>query len=451
MADGFAQVSLPYGQGHLDFRLDTARCRLVGVYGVVAPEGGLSDTGTAVAEVLAAPVGSPRLRDIARGCRNVVIISDDATRLTPVSLILPRVVEELDIAGVARHNLTVVMANGTHRPMTPEEIKAKLGEEYASSLRVENHDYKASDLVDMGTTPSGVPVMINRTVADADLVIGIGAIIPHRYCGWSGGAKIVQPGVCGEETTVATHLMITKDPGVRLGNVENVVRHEMEAVAERAGLRFIVNAVLSAKGDVVSVVAGDPVKAHRAGVAAARQVCAARVPEQADVVLASSFPADINFWQAGKAFYTADLAVKDGGVIVLLTPAVEGIGEHPEFGDLIPKSREEILRALDAGLVADRMGAAAALAVRLVADRARIIVVTDGLTENEVRNMGFEHFGSGQLQAAVDRAIEIAAAEAAGGASRGEGPGLPLPTVTVLREAPDTLPVIENVGCGCCG
>ena len=121
--------------------------------------------------------------------------------------------------------------------------------------------------------PSGVPVMMNRTVSEADLVIGIGSIVPHRYCGWSGGAKIVQPGVCGEATTVATHLMITLDPGVRLGNVENVVRHEMEAVAERAGLRFIVNTVVSARGDVVSVVAGDPVKAHRAGVRLAEKVC----------------------------------------------------------------------------------------------------------------------------------------------------------------------------------
>lgn len=427
------------------------------MYGVVAPEGGLDDTGRAVAEALAAPIGSPCLRDVARGCTNVVIISDDATRLTPVSLILPHVVEELDIAGVARDNLTIVMANGTHRAMTPEEIKAKLGEEFASSLRVENHDYKADDLVSMGSTPSGVPVMINRTVASADLVIGIGAIIPHRYCGWSGGAKIVQPGVCGEATTVATHLMITKDPGVRLGNVENVVRHEMEAVAERAGLKFIVNAVVSARGDVVSVVAGDPVLAHRAGVARARQVCAARVPERADVVVASSFPADINFWQAGKAFYTSDLAVKDGGVIVLVTPAFEGIGEHPEFGGLIPRSRGEVLGMLDAGMVVDKLAAAAALAVRLVADRAKIIVVTDGLTEDEVRRMGFEHFGSGELQSAVERAVDIAAGGCAGRDGAGcdagcsAGGATSLPTVTVLREAPDTLPVIENEGCGCCG
>lgn len=441
MSSELTRVSIPYGQGHLEFELDSACSRLIGMYGVVVPREGLPDTDAAVATALAAPVGSPRLCEVARGARNVVIISDDATRMTPVSLILPRVVQELDEAGVARSEITVVMANGTHRPMTYDEIRAKLGAEFAGCLRVENHDYKAPDLVDMGATPSGVPIMMNRTVAMADLVIGIGSIVPHRYCGWSGGAKIIQPGVCGEATTVATHLMITKDPGVRLGNVENVVRHEMEAVAERAGLRFIVNAVVSAAGDVVSVVAGDPRKAHRAGVARAEQVCAASVPELADVVVAGSFPADMNFWQAGKAFYTSDLAVRDGGVIVLVTPATEGIGEHPEFGELIPRSREEILAMLNAGGVKDELSAAAALAVRLVAARAHIVLVTDGLTGEEARMMGFEHFYSRHMQQAIYRAIEIASA----GASAGR------PSVTVLPEAPDTLPIIQNRRCQHCG
>ncbi|MGB4337129.1 MAG: nickel-dependent lactate racemase [Bacillota bacterium] len=427
------KVSLPYGKGRLEMELDSARCRFIGAYGVAAPEEGLADTGAAVAEALASPIGSPRLREIARGCTDLVIISDDATRLTPVSLILPGVLEELRAAGVDEDAVTVVMANGTHRPMTQEEIEAKLGTDLARRLRVENHDYRADDLVDMGSTPSGVPVMMNRTVSEADLVIGIGSIVPHRYCGWSGGAKIVQPGVCGEATTVATHLMITLDPGVRLGNVENVVRHEMEAVAERAGLRFIVNTVVSARGDVVSVVAGDPVKAHRAGVRLAEKVCSVRIPELADVVVASSFPADINFWQAGKSLYTADLAVRDGGAIVLVTPALEGIGEHPEFGPLIGQSRNSILKMLEDGRVSDRLGAAAALAVRLVADRASIILVTDGLTDDDTQVMGFERFDSGRLQQAFDRALEIARAT---GAQR--------PAATVLSEAPDTLPIIEQ-------
>lgn len=425
-------ISLPYGDRKLYFELDADCCDLVGVYEIVAPKDAAFHVAEAVVAALESPIGSPRLSEIASGARNVVVISDDATRLTPVSLMLPHILRELAAAGVADDDITVVMANGTHRAMTDEEIREKLGPEPAARLRVVNHDYRASDLVDMGSTPSGVPITINRQVAEADLVIGIGSIVPHRYCGWSGGAKIVQPGVCGEATTVATHLMITKDASVRLGNAENVVRHEMEAVAARAGLRFIVNVALDATGNVVSVVAGDPVLAHREGVIHAEKVCAVRIPRAADVVVASSFPADMNFWQAGKAFYTSDLAVQDDGVIVLVSPAKEGIGEHPEFGALIPRSRETILSMLEAGEIDDQLGAAGALAVRLVADRARIIVVTDGMTQSEVGAMGFEHFDSSRLQQAVDRALELAAMRT------------DCPSVTVLREAPDMLPIISS-------
>ena len=423
-------ISLPYGDLELQFQLDARHCDLIGVYGIATHKDQDFDVAQAVVNALENPIGSSRLRTIAAGARNVVIISDDATRLTPVSLILPHVINELAAAGIADDDTTIVMANGTHRTMTPEEIDAKLGPDFTARFRVENHDYRASELVDIGATPSGVPVVINRVVADADLVIGIGSIIPHRYCGWSGGAKIVQPGVCGEATTVATHLMITKDPAVRLGNVENPVRHEMEEVGARVGLKFIVNVALDATGQVVSVVAGDPIAAHRTGVIQAEKVCAVRIPRTADVVVASSFPADMNFWQAGKAFYTSDLVVADNGVIVLVTPAKEGIGEHPEFGALIPYSKESILSMLEAGAIGDELGAAAALAVRLVADRARIIIVTDGLSKAEVEAMGFEHFGSPHLQDAVNRGIELAAA----GAAR--------PSVAVLREAPDMLPII---------
>ena len=129
------KVSLPYGKGRLEMELDSARCRFIGAYGVAAPEEGLADTGAAVAEALASPIGSPRLREIARGCTDLVIISDDATRLTPVSLILPGVLEELRAAGVDEDAVTVVMANGTHRPMTQEEIEAKLGTDLARRLR----------------------------------------------------------------------------------------------------------------------------------------------------------------------------------------------------------------------------------------------------------------------------------------------------------------------------
>ncbi len=421
------EASIPFGDGEASFELSGVR--FVGRYGLAAALKA-EDTEGMVLKALYSPTGSSALSEIARGSRRVAVISDDATRPTPVSSIIPHVLAELRAAGVPEEGISIVMANGSHRKMTKEEIEAKLGLETAAGYRIDNHDYKADDLVDLGSTPSGVPVLMNRTVAEADFAVGIGSIVPHRYCGWSGGAKIIQPGVCGEKTTVATHLMITKDPGVRVGNVENVVRHEMEEVARKAHLGFIVNVVLDSEGKAVGAVAGDPVKAHRKGVEMAEGIVAARIPRRADLVICGSHPADMNFWQAGKAFYTADLAVEDGGTILLATPAYEGIGEHPEFGRLLSVEYDEIIRRLDADEIEDRLGAAAALAVRLVARRARIAVVTDGLTRGEVEAMGFAHYPACRMQEAVDEEIRLL---------KGKGRA---PSVTVMAEAPDMLPVI---------
>lgn len=420
------QVVLPFGDGTVAF--DTRNTEVIGVVGIAhAPA--IPDLRQSVLEALESPVGAGPLSSLARGKTKVVIISDDATRPTPVAQIVPLVLSQLAAAGVTDAQITFVMANGTHRAMTEGEICAKIGSKVAERFAVVNHDHLAGDLVDLGATPSGIPVHVNQVVAGADFVIGIGSIVPHRYCGWSGGAKIVQPGVCGEETTVATHLMITRDSGVRLGNVENVVRHEMEEVARRAGLRFIVNVVLNAEGQVAGVVAGDPVLAHRAGVSKAVGICSTPVREKAHIVVAGSHPADANFWQAGKALYSADLAVRDGGTIVLVTPAAEGIGEHEEFGSLLAVEYDEILRRLENGLIRDRLSAAGALAVRLVAQRSRIVLVTDGLSDAEVGAMGFKRYPVSRLQQAIDDA------------ALDYGPGCKM---LVMKEAPDILPVFPT-------
>lgn len=423
------EISIPFGSGEVFVNLDNAD--VIAVCGI-ARRPAVSDLHMRIKEAIASPIGVPRLREMARGAGRVAILSDDATRPTPVADILPPLLDELREAGVPEAAITIVMANGSHRPMTEKELEHKLGTDVVRRFRVVNHDYRAPDLVDLGRTPSGIPIHVNKEVADSDLVIGIGSIVPHRYCGWSGGAKIVQPGVCGEETTVATHLMITRDPSVRLGNAENVVRHEMEEVAARAGLKFIVNVVLNADGEVAGIVAGHPVAAHRAGVLKALEICGARIPERADVVIAGSHPADMNFWQAGKALYSADLAVKDGGTIILVSPMYEGIGEHKEFGELLSMEYDEIMKRLGRGEISDRLSAAGALAVRLVAQRARIVLVTDGLSDQEVSAMGFVRYRVAELQKAVDDVLASYAGRRC--------------TVTVLREAPDILPLLSE-GC----
>jgi len=151
--------------------------------------------------------------------------------------------------------------------MTDDEILRCFGEEVVRRVKVVNHEWMDKDkLVYVGTTKSGTPVYVNKLVYEADFVIGVGSIIPHLFAGYGGGAKIIQPGVCSEETTAYTHLLAAlEDPLKLLGDPENVVRKEMEEVADVVGLDFIVNVVFNGRGEVVKVVAGDMRKAFREG------------------------------------------------------------------------------------------------------------------------------------------------------------------------------------------
>lgn len=362
--------------------------------------------GALVEMALDAPIGSAPLQELARGAERVVIVVDDLTRPTPAFQLLPGIFKRLEQARVSRENITILVATGTHRPMTPTEMAAKVGAQTLECYRVLNHDcHREEELVDLGMTPGGTPVRLNRLVTDADLVIGVGNIVPHRYCGWAGGAKIVQPGVSGEETTAATHLMITKHPSIRLGNVENPVRHEIESVADRANLRFIVNTVLDQQANLLAVVAGDFRQAFRKGVELASQVYGAPLYGQAHVVIASAYPSDFNLWQAGKAFYAADLAVREGGVIILVSPCYEGMGEHDELLRLSGLDYSEIEAMILQKKVHDRIGAAAALALALIKARASLWLVADHITREQARCMDMEQFS--HPQQAVDKAVQL--------------------------------------------
>jgi len=415
---------LPYGNQSLHFTLE-AKAQVTQATLNTLPEINLAEE---LERVLDHPTGCQSLEEMAQELKSVLLICDDNTRPTPAHLILPSVIERLRAAGVGLENIAILIAGGSHRPMTEEELIAKVGPEVYSSVQVFNHEFDNKDkLVYLGDTKNGTPIWINKMVFDADLVLGIGGIVPHRYCGWSGGGKIIQPGVCGEETTIATHLMITKDESITLGNIDNPVRKEIDDIALRAGLKFIVNAILDANQRVVGLVAGDPIQTHREGVGMARK--GYWVPlQKADLVITSSFPADLNFWQAGKALYSADLAVKPGGTIILVTPALEGPGEHLEFLTLMSKPYDEILAMVDNNEVEDKIGAAGALAVAIVKQRAQVKIVSDGLTDEQVEWMGFKRYEPSALQTAIVDAL----------ADLGENP-----TINIIHEGAEILPLLD--------
>ena len=300
--------------------------QLQGVYGPHQPEA-LPDTDTVIAHALAHPVGSAHIAESVRPADRVLVLTDDNTRLTPVDRILPFVLDELRRAGVSESRIEIMVAGGTHRHMTPAELDHKLGPAVTARFRILQNGWNdAAEIAEIGTTELGTPIAVNRRALDADYVIGIGHIVPHRVAGFSGGSKIIQPGICGWVTTGYTHWLSARFSGSQImGRALNPVRSEMNDVAGRVGLSYLINAVQDGRGRLVALVAGDFLHAFAAGAEISKQVFRAPMPQRADIVITDSYPADIELWQAAKGVYTANLAVANGGVIILVTPCPEGV------------------------------------------------------------------------------------------------------------------------------
>jgi len=182
----------------------------------------------------------------------------------------------------------------------------------------------------VGVDAANVPVTVNTLIKENDFTIAVGQISPHRVAGFSGGAKMIEPGICGAPITSSIHWRgwIT-EPERLYGKIENPIRHEMEEIAEKAGLDFIVNVVLDENDRIAKFFAGDFRKAFREGASESMRRRVRDVP-RADIVIADSYPYDIDLWQACKAISVAELAVKPGGTVILVTPCDEGLSSHSE-------------------------------------------------------------------------------------------------------------------------
>lgn len=420
------RVTLPYGE-----RMVTMDVPPSVTLTVVSPNP-VEPCGDAMAEIrraLETPFDAPPLREAARGARCVLILADDLTRQTPCDVIIPLLLDELNAAGVRDEQITVLIALGTHRPMTAAEIHARFSGDVVRRVAVVNNPWDdLSQLVDLGVTANGTPILVSRMAVESDFIIGLGSIVPHHIPGYSAGAKIVQPGVSGAATTGATHFLSTRTRRSYLGLVENIVRAEMETIADLVGLRVILNAVLDHTGRLVRAFYGDPRRAFREGVALSRQVYGVALPGQADIVIAGSHPCDIEFWQAHKSLYPADIVVRDGGTILVLTPCPEGVSvTHRGMLEFTALDAERIERLILDGTIDDVVSGALALAWAKMRQRASIGIVSDGIPPADARALAFTPFAS--IEDALDAAL------------RRHGPDA---RVTVLTHAPEMLPVLPG-------
>jgi nickel-dependent lactate racemase len=297
------------------------------------------DVGQAeIRRAFANPIGQETIRRLAEGAKTAAIAVDDLTRPTQAYRFLPFIVEELHQGGIQDENIKIIMAIGCHRPLMKADQEKKLGKKMANRFPVYNH-HPYENLVNVGTTSRGTPVIIDRYFVESDVKIGVGFITPHPTAGFGGGGKIVIPGLGSMETIEKNHSPAFKG---KIGGTgfsqgydlnKNELRQDMEEGARMAGLNTIVNSVGTSSGKTAGVFVGDLVHAHRAAVELARNVYTTESSTDADIGIFNAFPEDTELVQAQKALnvWTGNLGrrlVREGGKVVIVTASSQGLGFH---------------------------------------------------------------------------------------------------------------------------
>ena len=302
----------------------------------------LPDAAASLAAALDAPTAGPGLFELAQGKRTVAISVCDITRPAPNRQVLPHVLERLSRAGIAKDAVTILIATGLHRPATHTEIQEILGPDIANSYRVVNHN--AREMAEhraLGKTQSGTPVYIDERFMAADLHITLGFIEPHLMLGFSGGRKLIAPGLAAQETIKVLHSpKFMRDPRAVEGSVaDNPLHRELLEIARLARHDFLVDVALTRTRQIAGVFAGDAEKAHAAGIQFVSRVMLEQLPEPVDAVITScaGYPLDLTFYQAIKGITAAQHILKPGGKILLIAECREGAGA-PEFCQMLKKT-----------------------------------------------------------------------------------------------------------------
>lgn len=323
-----AEIKIPYGKSYLLANVPDQK--LEGVLESKAhhyhPEAGEIEL---VQQALENPIGSPRLRDLAKGKNKIVIIASDHTRPVPSKIMAPVMLDEIR-AGNPQADITFLIATGFHRLTTKEELISKFGEDIVANEKIVIHNAFDPDImVNIGKLPSGGDIVINKLAVEADLLISEGFIEPHFFAGFSGGRKSVLPGVVSKVTVLANHnSRFIAHEKARTGNLEgNPIHIDMLHAAKTAKLAFIVNVVIDADKKIIKAFAGNLEQAHIEGTKFAGELAAVQA-KPADIVITSNggYPLDQNIYQAVKGMTAAEATCKPGGVIIICAACNDGHG-----------------------------------------------------------------------------------------------------------------------------
>ncbi len=424
------RVRLAYGRTGLEIELPRERTTVIEPHQAPA----LRDPDAALTAALRQPVAGPPLRDLAKPGQTAAISVCDVTRAQPRREMVGAVLRELD--GIVRpEDVTILIATGTHRANTPAELLMMLGDEILGACRVINHDARDdSSLVDLGESGEGVPTRLCRHWLEADLRITTGFVEPHFFAGFSGGPKMVAPGLAGLDTVLTLHdAARVGDPRSTWGHTsDNPLHSDIRAISARPDARphFSMDVLLDRTQRITHVFAGELFAMHAQACEAARPIAMRETGRRFEVVVTtnSGYPLDQNLYQAVKGMSAAAQVVADGGTILCAAECSDGIPDHGRYAELLSRgsSPEELLAQIEARTVTEPDQWQVQVQA-MIQRRARVMVKADGLSEAQLRSAHFEP------------AADLDAALAGCMAAR------PDARICVLPEGPQTIPYVADV------
>jgi len=422
------RIRLAYGETGLTVELpDTATTVVTPVHHAAAP-----DQMGVLRAALRDPVSGPPLRERVRPGQTVAISACDGTRPQPRHLMIPAILDELD-GIVDLDDVTVLVATGTHRGNTEAELRAMFGDAVVDSVRIVNHDARdPGSLTYLGRFGKDVPVWLNAAWVEADVRITTGFVEPHFFAGFSGGPKLVAPGLAALETVLTLHdAARIGDPRATWGVIEgNPVHDDVRAIAEATGVTFALDVILNRDKDIAAAFGGDILPMHAAATAAARRVAMREVEAPFDVVVTtnSGYPLDQNLYQSVKGMSAAFQVVRPGGVIVCAAECRDGFPDHGSYREVLASepSPRALLDAIAARPVTVPDQWQVQIQARVQAG-ARVVMHTSYLSDADLATAHLER--TDDIEATVIEALAAA------------GPNA---RVCVLPEGPQTIPYLSG-------
>jgi nickel-dependent lactate racemase len=420
------KVRLDYGTSGLEVDLPDDRTTVI----EPAYPPGATDPLATLRRALEAPLGAPPLSEIVKPRQRIAVSICDGTRAQPRALMLRALFETLP--EVRPNQVVLLVATGTHRGNTDEELRAMLGDEILDRYRVVNHDARdEASLRHAGETAGKVPVWLNREWLEADVRITTGFVEPHFFAGFSGGPKMVAPGLAGLDTTMVLHdARHIGHPKATWGITEgNPIHDDVREIARRTGVHFAFDVTLNGDKEITAAFAGELFTEHAKACAQSRSEAMRGVEAPFDVVLTtnSGFPLDQNLYQTIKGLSAAAQVVKPGGVILCASECRDGLPRHGAYAELLTRraTPDELLEMVHAPGFSEPDQWQIQVQAQ-IQKRARVRIKTSYLTPEELAAAHFESIDD--VAAAAREALEEA-----GSAAR----------LCVLPRGPQTIPYVR--------